>query len=231
MRTPAPADPRPPRIIFGMTSWLAFAVLAQSPNVVTIEATDDVWVYGHAQDQTQDEYVRCWGADGQAVSADGTAGSWSLLKFAVKPDQAKGKPQVFLELTMPGKVGWDAADAKAFPLQVRWGSASFSEKEWEFGLASTVIPSAAEDAIIGVVSPEPSQDEKPRAFRVELSKNPRFAAWMDRAAAGKETATLSLARSSTIDPVQAGEGGIYKFFSRTTDNAAYRPKLILSSAQ
>lgn len=213
-----------------MTSLLAFALLAQPSVEITIEASDDVWVYGHAQDQSQDEYVRCWGSDGQAVSADGTAGSWSLIKFAVKPDQAKGAGRVWLELTMPGKVGWDAADAKAFPLQVRWGNANFSEKEWEFGLASTVIPSAAEDAIIGVASPEPGQDEKPRAFRVELSKNPRFKTWLENAAKGKESAVLSLALTSTIDPVQAGEGGIYKFFSRNTENAAYRPKLVLASA-
>src|SRR5688572_27918373 len=109
---------------------------AATLDVKTIELfpTDDVWVYPHASDPTQDEFLRIWGVEGKSVAGkpdDLGTFSYSFLKWSIKdfPNDAK-LVSANLVLTQVANPAYTTDDAKQAPIEVRPVPSNFKEKGW-----------------------------------------------------------------------------------------------------
>lgn len=204
-----------------MFTAIASLVLAQS---FTLEPTDDVWVYMHAQDQASDPFLRAWGTEGDAT---GEGASYSVLKFDLSSIPAGEIISAKLILTSPGDIAFIREDSEKAPLQIRMATAQFEEENFSFGSVDKIKPSGKAEAIFATGVVIPSADQKD--FKVEinlLSKEGKFIAELTKST---KTANknFGLALTSTLDPAQAGDGGIYKFYSRNNQDAEKRPKLVI----
>lgn len=204
---------------------LAVAAFAGTQEVV-VEPSDDVWVYSFAQDQTSDEYLRVWGSETGAVEAPGEAlsFSYSLLKF---PAPKAGGRLVSAELVLHhvAEAKFEAADSKAAPLEARPAPAGFEEETWDYGMHPKFLPPADPASIYGTGWGAPSADEKPFVIKVGLLEGPNdFAAALKTAA---ETGSpIAIALTSKLRPDEAGDGKLYKLYSRANE-ASLRPRLLL----
>ncbi len=213
--------------IVDMLSALAIALTFAT---ATLTPTDDVWVYPHASDQLDSEFLRSWGGEGRAVLPGGEqtgAYSYSCLKFSIV-SVAKGATlkKAVLRLTHDAAATWDEAQSKAAPLEARALTTKFDEKSWEFSMASTVAPSASENTIFGSGSGKPSADGKPFVIEIDLMKGPgKFDAVFAKALASNDP-VLAFALTTKMDPQEAGEATMYKYYSRSAKED-WRPQLVL----
>ena len=203
-----------------MLSLLASIVLDQT---LTIEPSDDVWVYVHAQDQSSDPYLRAWGTEGDSV---GPGASFSVLKFDLSTLPEGQIISAKLVLTSPGEIGYIKEDSEKSPIQVRIAPSKFEEENFSFATADSVRPASGEGSIFGSTAVTPSADQKD--FKVEINLMPKSSKFLTSVSEVTKTPNklIGLALTSVLDPAQAGEGGIYKFYSRNNSDETKRPKLV-----
>ncbi len=207
---------------------LGALAITLSLGAATLVPTDDVWVYTHASDQLESQFLRSWGAEGRAVmpgEEETGAYSYSYLKFSLKeiPKDAKLTKAV-LRLTHDGVATFNEAQSKEFPLEARALSGDFQEKDWQFGMSSLALPKAEADAVFGTGSGKPSGDKQPFIIEIDLMKGPgKFEAAFSKAL---ESGSLLLALTTKMDPQEGGESKMYKYYSRSAKEE-WRPKLIL----
>lgn len=211
-----------------MISAAAFALLLTAPRLdevtVSLPVDQDVWVYPHASDPGADPALRVWGVGGKAVSADPNDAeefSYGLLRVSLAniPD---GKKLVGAYLYLkPVGAPEIAANAKDFPLEVRSLTGEFTEKDWNYNLASKIYP--GKDIYgSGIIEKRGDNFE----IRADLmGKDSKFGAAFDAAVKGKKALYFGLA--SKVDPAEQGRANVYKVYSRDNKDEADRPKLIL----
>lgn len=210
-----------------MVSLIAFALFTTT----TFEATDDVWVYEHAQDQTSDEFVRVWGSGGVAVEAPGSGGaSWSMLKFDLSKLSTNEIKSAKLVLTSFGDVAFLKSDSVKGPIQVRPCPATFEEENFSFAKAADFMPNRDDKSIFGTAVVDPRVDQKDFVVEVDLLAGKGDFKKAVSTALQSPNKLLGLALTSTLDPQEAGDGGIYKFYSRNTKDAQKHPKLVIETA-
>lgn len=212
-----------------LVATLALGLAA--PQTIELQPTDDIWVYPHASDPEKDGYLRCWGAEGQAVAANPEESedfSYSYLKFDLSklPKNATVK-EAKLTLWHVTDPGWGLDVVKLNPLQVRGLKPDFSEKSWEYDISRSLYPAKENAAVFGSYAPEKVDITKPIKFEVDLLKGPGgFAKFLKKASDAPDR-QLGLAITSSINPSELGQKAVYKFYSKDWEKADVRPKLTL----
>ncbi|MCW5937777.1 MAG: hypothetical protein KIT11_10790 [Fimbriimonadaceae bacterium] len=213
-----------------MSLLLAFLVVTSAEKTVTLDPTDDIWVYQFAQDQTSDPYLRLWGAGDTAVSeiTPGHLGfSYSGLKFSLPADADGTLKSAKLVLTHSGDPGFEEEAAKANPIEARAMSASFEEENWDYSMAAKVHPVVEDSSVFGSGWAYAQSAETPFKIEIDLLKGPNdFRKLLDKAREDSGRAVV-LALTTKLTPEQAGESSIYKVFSRSAEEDR-RPKLVLT---
>lgn len=200
----------------------AIAVLALAP--LELPAVADAWVYSHAGDPANDLYVRCWGGDEGAVGtvdATGSNFSYSLLKFdasSVQGEIASAK----LVLWHAPKPAFSAEESKESPLEARSVKGTFDERNWSFAKAATALPNKGETGLYGEAVVVPGQESE--SAKVEIDLLPGKGGFA-KSVQGQREFTIAL--TSRLNPESAGQGKFYKLFSRHSEKAEMRPKLVI----
>lgn len=205
---------------------IALAALASS--TFTVEPTDDVWVYMHAAPQSSDPYLRAWGIDGRDLALereDVTATSWSTLKFDLSKAPTGTLKFAKLVLTAPAELDLPKEETEKTPLNVRPAPVTFEEETFTFGDAEKVFPTRGPEAIFGKASPVPTLDGKDFKIEIDLLQGKGFKEYLAKSLATPNK-LLGLALTSALDPAAAGDGAIYKVYSRNAEPEK-RPKLTL----
>ncbi len=211
---------------------LASLLLRSNTETQTLNPIDDVWVYQFADDQTGDPFLRVWGNDGVAVgkSFEGHLNfSYSCLKFDLSSINSGAKlTSAKLVLVHAPEPGWSAEDSQKNPLEVRTLSNAWSEKAWAYEDAKKIHPSDGTDTILGTASEKPPTDDKTFVFEVDLMKNSELfqKVWAESMNSG--TKGFAVALTSKLEPAQAGENTVYKFYSRSNE-AELKPKLVITT--
>lgn len=208
-----------------LSLFIAACMPSQTIELVPIE---DVWIYPHAADQTSDEFLRIWGIAGRSVPAkdqDTDTFGWAALKFDLAKVPTGNLKLAKLVLTHFEEAMFTDAIAKEAPLEVRPLDADFSEKDWSYGKARTLVPSDAKDSWFGKGSPLGFKVGAPFAIEIDLLTGPaNFAKALEE----KRNKALVFALTSTMDPSSGDPRPIYKVYSKDCDRKEYRPKLILT---
>lgn len=209
-----------------------FCALALMPaTTVELTPTDDVWVYPFAQDQTSDEFIRCWGDSDGAVGkvTDGhLAFSYSCLKFDLDKIPAGTVKSAKLILTSVANPAYTLEDCKKFPVEARRLAKDFEEENWDFKMATKVYPEPGEKEVYGTGVTEDFQPDKEVIFTIDLLKG-KSEFLKDLDAARKASAkVMSMAVTSKMNPDVAGEGRTYKLFSRNAEKKEVRPRLVIT---
>lgn len=201
------------------------AALALAPHeTITLLPTDDVWVYPHAQDQSSDPFLRVWGGSEGAVGFIDQGEftfSYSCLRFELPEgfDASKIESARLVLHSIP-TVSWTAKDSEDNPIEARKLDRDFTEKAWEFSKSATVIPKAGDEQIFGTGKGEPAGGEKPIPFYVDLLKGKGdFKAYLGA------NRIVRLALTTKMAPEDMGEGRLYKFYSRQTEDEKLKPRL------
>ncbi len=209
---------------------LTALVLAANLATVTLEPTDDVWVYPYASDQVTDPYLRVWGSQGESLGEPdpGMTVSYSLVKFDLGKVNKDGKlKSAVLVLTNFDKVGYTAQESKDAPVEVREVEPGFTERLWDFRDAEKFAPEAKE-AVLGSGYATQVVEGQPTVITVDLMKGPgSFPALLDKCMASKDKA-LALALTSKLDPEGSDQTRLYKFYSHSAPKPEQRPKLVLT---
>jgi hypothetical protein len=198
-------------------------LLASVVGTYSLNATDDVWIYPHSDDQTGDPLLRVWGDGASSVGDPGEASfSFSLVRFDVGSvkEAPKDVKKATLVLWVDGETTMTEADSKASPLEVRLVDAGFDEKKWNFEMYSRFMPVAGAETLIGKGSAKPSVDGKPFKLEVDLLGGK---ADFRKAIEGKKS--LGFALSSKIE-AGGPDGPYYRIHSRSSEEK-YRPVLVL----
>lgn len=208
-----------------------FCALAMMPaTTVELTPTDDVWVYPFAQDQTSDDFIRCWGDSEGAVgkvSEGHFAFSYSCIKFDLDKIPQGKVISAKLILTSVSNPAYTLEDCKKYPVEARRLAANFEEENWDFKMATKVCPEAGEKEIFGSGETDDFQPDKPVVFTIDLTKGKgEFLKNLDEARKSSAK-VMSMAITSKMNPDVAGEGRTYKFFSRTYEKKEVRPKLVV----
>ncbi len=207
------------------------AAAQAAPVVVELAPTDNVWVYPFAPDPTEDGFLRTWGRRDCAVdepAMDNHEFSYSCLRFDLK-GLPGGKPLTAAKLVLfhVPEVGYDLAKAAKYPAEIRPVTPAFNEKEWQFDMATQVLPPADPKAIFATAVPKPGEEKKPFAVEFDLLKGPaKFADYLAKARSSEPKA-LGLALTTRLEPNGSGDGSIMKFYSRHAQ-PKLRPKLVLT---
>jgi hypothetical protein len=207
------------------------ALLALSAPPISLEPTQDLWVYPHASDPAKDAYLRVWGTGGKAAPADiGEAEDFSLsyLKWSLTTVPAgKRLKSAKLVLTNVADPGFTLDQAKEAPVEARAVGTGFEEKTWNYDFVSKLLPKGDKDAVFGVGAPEFLPAGKPIEFSIDLLKGPGdFRKALD-AALATPTKEIALALTSPIDMSVLGRAAIYKVYSKDAENKDVHPKLVL----
>lgn len=199
---------------------------------MNIVPTDDVWIYAHASDQT-DPYLRFWGSEGISVPDPNYdfSGAWACLKFdlskAPKKEITAAKLVIWL---IPGStINQDIANR--YPVEVRMVSSKFAEKGFELSHSPQIIPNADKSGLFSTTKAKIA-DNNEKAQKIELDllgDKSEFKKYF-KDANGSSDRLLGLALTSTIDPAEVGQSGIYKIYSRNADNE-FKPQLQLTFAE
>ncbi|MFW5697331.1 MAG: hypothetical protein ACOCX1_02085 [Fimbriimonadaceae bacterium] len=209
-----------------LSALLAAGVLSAQQQ--TLPLTDDVWVYQHAFDQLNDPFLRAWGSSDKPVTDMGDGfidGSFSLLKFELGEMKTEGElVGAELVLIMPGPMGFTNEQAEENPLQARPIESNFDEENWTYDQAPDFIPNVGPEAVFGTGFPADNGQET-MEIRVDLMEGPNdFVAYFnERLESG---APLTFALTSMLQPVQAGDGSIYKLYGKAAEESL-RPQLVL----
>lgn len=210
-----------------MPMTLALAALLVSPQEMSLEPTDDVWVYSFAQDQASDGFLRSWGAPEGAVSAggEGMGFSYSLLRFQI-PEGAGKVARAELVLTHAEDAKFSAEESKAAPLEARPAPAGFEEETWDYGMHPQFLPEARDGSVYGAGHGSPTGTGT-FAITIDLTKGPNSFAKAWESAAGKPGRTIALALTTRMRPDEAGDSRIYKVYSRNSE-PKLRPRLVVA---
>jgi len=210
-----------------MLSVLCALVMSVQDTDVTLEPSDDVWVYQFAEDQTSDEFLRAWGCDDGAVgkSFEGSLNfSFSCLKF--KPPMPLPNTKLKsakLVLTHVPDAGWAVDSIDKHPLEARSMTGTWDEQSWAYEKAAKVHPLPEANAVFGTGWAKPSGD-KPFKIEIDLMKGPGNFEKTFQDAINDPKAGLSIALTTTLLP--DGENSVYKLYSKSNE-ADLRPKLVL----
>lgn len=196
---------------------------------MTLEPTDDVWVYQFAEDQTNDEFLRVWGSDGTAVgtSFEGHLSfSYSCLKFSLPKDlPGQTLATAKLVLTHTPEAGWTEKDSKANPVEARMLPTDWNESNWSYENAKKIHPTASASEIFGTGSAAPAPDDQPFVIEVNLMEKDGVFAKVFNEASNDPSRILAMALTSKLEA--NGENSVYKFYSKSNE-AKLRPKLVLT---
>lgn len=216
-----------------LAATLAGSILLTRPALGSFElpCVDDIWVYPHSFDQA-DASLRAWGSGGRSVPDGKEAGSisWSCLKFDVSslPEDAKISSAKLI-IFFPAVPAFTNEQAKAAPLEVRSVSLDFEEETFKFGFAEKVFPKAGDEGLFGTGSPDLTDNaDAPHRFEIDLMKGKADFAKALTEARKSQNKQVALALTSKIDPEEAGDGGVYKLFSRNAEKAV-RPVLVIDA--
>ncbi|MBS1707731.1 MAG: hypothetical protein JSS65_03310 [Armatimonadetes bacterium] len=210
---------------------LTALILASKLVTVTLEPTDDIWVYPHASEQVEDTFLRVWGSDGQAVQEPdpGMSASWSLVKFDLGEVKQDGKlTKAVLVLTHAPKVGVTVKESADAPIEARAVEAGFTERLWDFREAEKFSPEGKANEILGTGAIQAVVEGKPTLIEVDLMKGPAPFATLLKSKLGSTDKKLAMALTSKIDPEGSNNARIYKFYSRAAEKVELRPKLMLT---
>ncbi len=195
----------------------------------TLEPSDDVWVYQHAQSQASDPFLRACGVDGRDLAIEGedvTATSWSVLKFDLATAPKGTLKSAKLVLPAPGDLDLLKEETEKHPILVRPAPVAFEEETFQFGNAEKVFPDRKAEAVFGSAPATSTLSGQDFKIEIDLFKGKGgFKAYYDKAQATPNK-LLGLALTSVLNPETAGDGAIYKVYSRNAEPAR-RPKLIL----
>ena len=197
-----------------------------TPAEITLVATDDVWVYQFAEDQTTDEYMRVWSSDGNAVGDSFTgqmSASYSCVKFDISKVDTTKITGAKLVLTSVGSSTYTIEDSKKHPIEARSLTNDWNEANWAYEKAEKVHPSKDNKTIFGTGFGAPGANEEPFIIEIDLMKGPGKLA----ETLASDSKSISFALTTTLSPDGQGEGFVYKFFSRSNDDAK-KPKLVLT---
>lgn len=196
---------------------------------VTLTPSDDIWVYPHASDPAGDSFLRIWGSEGKAVSADADHAefSYSYVRFDLTGIQKGRLKSAHLLLTHVPAQGWTLETVAANPLEVRLLKGDFDEKTWTYEKIDKAAPDPSKDAIVGTGSPEKMPAEgKSAIFDIDLLKAGTFQKILESGMAASP-AHLSFALTSRVDPASLGRQSVYKFFSKENADKTVQPTLKL----
>ena len=202
---------------------LTAVLLASTLVGYSLPATDDVWIYPHAYDQTGDPVLRAWGDGAESVGDPNTSShSYSIVRFdlgGVK-ESAKEIKKATLVLWHESGAGFSLAESKAAPLEARFVDAGFDEKKWTFEQLAKHSPSAGEKALVGAWFGSPSDDGAPFKISINLLGGK---ADFRKALDGKKAVAFALCTKMAPD---GAEGVYYKLLSRSAEEK-FRPTLVL----
>lgn len=210
---------------------LTALILTARVATVTLEATDDVWVYPHASEQVEDPFLRTWGFEGAAVEEPdpGMTVSWSLVKFDLGSVKVDGKlTRAVLVLTHAAKVGMTVKESADAPLEARSVEPGFTERLWDFKEAAKFSPKGAASEILGTGSIKSVEEGKPTKIEVDLMAGPASFAGVLSSRLASTDKKVAFALTSKVDPEGSDNARIYKYYSHAADKAEYRPKLVLT---
>ena len=198
-------------------------LLASLLGTHTLAATDDVWIYPHAADQTDDPLMRVWGDGVNSVGdpSDST-NSYSIVRFdlASVKDAPKDLKKATLVLWIDGETSMTASDSKASPIEARLVDPSLDEKKWIFENYSRHFPVAGEATLVGKGSGAPTSDGKPFKLAIDL-----LGGKLDLRKVMEGKKALAFALTSKI--VAGGpDGPYYRIHSRSSEEKL-RPTLVL----
>lgn len=203
-----------------MLSALLGHILSSDFREDSLACLDSAWVYPHAADPTQDQFIRVWGTPEEAFETPGPgsfATSFSLLKFPALPS-GSGEPQsAKLVLWQTANPAYDAKDAVDFPIEARIAPGGWSADQWRFADAAKFMPAKGAEAILGRSKAADWVQDKPVRFEIELKAS---------ALEGKDPIVLAL--TSRLDPETAGEGHIYKLSGKYAEDQKLRPVLLVT---
>ncbi|MBI1331912.1 MAG: hypothetical protein GC165_03435 [Armatimonadetes bacterium] len=216
--------------MISVAAALVLSNLRVPADTVSLTADQDVWVYAHSSDAAGEPYLMAWGVGGKAIADnpdDAESCSYSYLRFSLDQIPA-GKKLVGATMILKpmGSPEINPA-AKDWPLEVRPLKGTFTEREWSYDVASTVVPMPEifGTGIIGAVSG--SADAKDLEIRVDLmGKTSKFGDAF--AAAAKDKKPMYFALTSKYDPSNQGRSGVYRLYSRDNKDESVRPKLVLT---
>ncbi|HXH60402.1 MAG TPA: hypothetical protein VNI20_03500 [Fimbriimonadaceae bacterium] len=201
-------------------------LLATALSSHTLVATDDVWVYPYAQDQTGDPVIRAWGDGTNSVGDIGSSDftfSYSIVRFdlsGIKEDASHLKT-AHLVLYHQVDPGFTKEESAKNPLEARLVDPGIDEKRWTFQMAGEHMPDPGDDAILGKAPGVPSVDGKPFKIDIDLLSGK---ADLRKAIEGKDAVAFAL----TTKMAPNGQGGpIYDILSRSAEDQ-YRPRLVLA---
>lgn len=206
-----------------MVAAILFAATFSTQSLV---ATDDVWIYPHAYDQTGDPILRAWSDGAKSVGdpSDSTF-SYSIVRFdlsGVKEDASKLSKATLVVYHVPEAV-FTAAETKSAPLEARLVDANFDEKRWTFEQYSKHLPAAGEASLLGKASPVPTTDGKPFKIEIDLLTGKG-----NLKAAIAEKKAVAIALSTKMAP-EGTDGPYYRLLSRTNEKGV-QPTLVLEFA-
>lgn len=192
----------------------ALGLTGRAPTTIDLEPVENVWVYSHASDPTNDPYLRCWGGDGKSVApnaAEAENFSYSYLQFDLSSLPKNFKlNEAKLILTHIPKPAYSLDVARANPLEVRSLPGTFTEKTWTFENVTTLSPKAGVDGMYGWASPEKlPTDDQSFTISIDLLKTDTFKTAIAQYA--KDSKPMPMALTSSIDPESKA---VYKLYSR-----------------
>lgn len=202
--------------------------LLAAAQTITLNPTDDVWVYKFAADQTSDPFLRCWGTDSKSVADPdaGEAGSWSVMKFDISKLPTTKLTSATLDLYFVPNPNIDEALGKKYPIEVRTVSSKFEEENFSLDQAASIKPTL--DSLIAT-NPVTlySNAEGPSKVTINLlAKQGSFEKILAEAQKS-QSKELAFALTSALTPDEAGESLIYKFYSTNSEKST-RPTLTLN---
>lgn len=208
-----------------LTSLCLAAVVAP----ITIQASDDVWVYPHASDQINSEWLRCWGFEGKSVEDGDQTGSfsYSYLRFPLDSVKDSGTiTKATLRIYNDPKPTFVAAESKVAPLEARAMTSNFNEAKWEYGMVKDIKPVGGDEGLFGSAFVVPADNGKPILIEIDLMAGKAGFAKAVESAIKNGTLTISIGLASKLDPQSSGQSSMYKFYSRSAEEG-WRPQLIL----
>ena len=210
---------------------LTALILASRLATVTLEPTDDVWVYPHASEQVEDPFLRTWGSDGKAVEEPdpGMTASWSLVKFDLGSVKVDGKlTKAVLILTHAPKVGMTVKESADAPLEARSVETGFTERLWDFREAEKFSPEGESKEVLGTGAIKSIEEGKPTRIEIDLMAGPGNFTTLLTSRLASTDKKLAFALTSKVDPEGSNNARIYKYYSHAAEKVEVRPKLVLT---
>jgi hypothetical protein len=198
-----------------LLSPLGQRVGPEDPRTLEVPPTDDVWVYMHASEGATEEFLRVWGIEGASVGDPSEGFSYAYLRFdlAGLPERFKLREAKLILVHAAGPA-FKAELVERCPLEARRLGSDFDEKSWSGPENAKVSPKPSKEDVYGTGFPKDWPTDKEFSFEIGLlGEGSPFAADI-AAAREKETRALGIALTTTLDPSEAGRGGVYKLRSK-----------------